>query len=364
MCFINTPETTLLSGKCDRGRKYSTKLNECLCVIILFIFSVELFNIQYDKNVLLNQKCIIKIFILGCINEKESQGRSYYQEDIKISDCFFLRFVEYSGNGGIICVSGESFSMNVSFTLFFNCLCSLDGGAIWFSSTNSDIKMSCANRCSSSRGMFAYFNSSKNNSIEYLSVSLCSYSSSGRYPIWIELGNQKTTNTNSSMNKAYRGSGFLFKSPSSFSCSHCSFSNNIVSNSVCINFQKHTGTMLFINIINNNSPYEYGIIHFSSVSTKMHYCIFVDNQNTLFSVYYGTNQISHSFISHSGKFSISTPISTTNNNSFTKSETYQIHFFSPIYCYEGIPIVEHTMAIITMQPFSICYALAIILAPL
>jgi len=271
---------------------------------------------------------------LGCENESIEQGRSYSQMNINISYCFFSRYLSFSEEGGVIYVNGGSYSMNVNYSMFYNCVCSSHGGAIYFSSTNSSLRMICAYRCScgaSNSYHFAYLQASQINHVEYLSLSNCSHITSRHYPIFIKSGNQRVDNTNGSMNNAQTTSGFYIQSPSSFTSSHCTFSNNKVSEYKCINFDSALGTILmsYANIVHNNSPNDYGVVFVSGAgSKKMMYCIFRNNQNTLFCVWSGSLEVSHSFISHSASFSTSTSVSKSNNNSFTIRNTYQLQFFN------------------------------------
>jgi len=96
----------------------------------------------------LNDNEIICNVGLGCENESIDQRRSYYNKNINISNCFFSRYSSYSGNGGVIYVSASSCSMNVNYSMFYNCVCSNNGGAIYFDSSNSCLRMICANSCS------------------------------------------------------------------------------------------------------------------------------------------------------------------------------------------------------------------------
>jgi len=280
---------------------------------------------------------------LGCESENINQGRSYLNINISISDCFFSRNSLCSGNGGVICVDGGSYSMNLTLSMFFNCACSGHGGAIYFKSLNSILRMICAKGCSSgasSWGPFVYLRASQVNQEEYLSVSNCSHTTSGYYSIYLHSGNQRVDNTNSSMNNAYSTSGICIDYPSTFTSSHCTFSNNKVSSDSCVVFWSTSGTisMSYSNIVHNNSPSHYGVVSIGqSGSRKMMYCILHDNQNTLFCVLGGSLEVSHSFISHSGVFSASTAVSTT-NNSLTYRITYQIQFFNSLHCIADIPL--------------------------
>jgi len=64
---------------------------------------------------------------------------------------------------------------------------------------------------------------------------------------------------------------------------------------------------------------------------KMMHFIFHNNQNTLFWVWSGSLEVSHSFISHSRSSSTSTIVSTT-NNSLTNIVTYQLQIFNSLHC--------------------------------
>ena len=287
---------------------------------------------------------------LGCEKESIDQGWSYVNTNINISLCFFSRYLEYSGHGGVIFVSASSFSMNIFFSMFYNCVCSGNGGAISFSSYNSCLRMICAHSCSCGGTFFGHFagiTAHNVNEIEYLSVSNCSHTTSRYYPIILYFGNQRADNTNSSMNNAEYYSGIGTWLPSSFTSSHCTFSNNKVSNGVCIHFHSTSGTtsMSYANIVHNNSPSSYGVVYVSGAgSRKMMYCIINNNNNYLFCLYGGSLEVSHSFIYHSGSSlsttvstSISTSVSTSNNNSFTNTITYQLQFFNSLHCPTDIP---------------------------
>jgi len=290
----------------------------------------------------LNDNEIICNVDLGCENESIDQGRSYVDKNINIANCFFSRSSSYSGKGGVIYVNGGTYSMNVNYSMFYNCVCSNWGGAIFFSSSNSYLRMICANSCScgaSSYNHFANLVASQVNQVEYLSVSNCSHTTSGFESIRLSSGNQRVDNTNSSLNNAIAYSGIDIYSPSSFTSSHCTFSNNKVSQSICIYFYSTSGSMSYANIVHNNSPSGYGVVCVNgAVSRKMMYCIFKNNQNTLFCVLEGSLEVSHSFIDHSASsFSRSTVVSTSNNNSFTNTITYQLQFFNSFHCSTDSP---------------------------
>ena len=71
---------------------------------------------------------------VGCKNEHLNEGRSFEQENVNIFDCFFSRISQYSKDGGVVYLSGSNYySLNVTYSMFFNCACSQRGGAIFFS---------------------------------------------------------------------------------------------------------------------------------------------------------------------------------------------------------------------------------------
>jgi len=220
-----------------------------LCLICLFSFprirdSIgehicvkmhEMSGSQYENKFFQRFYCTSSIYgvFLGCVSEKIDQGRSYEYKSVDISFCSFSRLSQYSGKGGVICLDGLSYNMNVLFSMFYNCIANI-GGAIYFEAANSVLKNICANKCSASESHFSYLQASQNNKVEYLSMSLCSHTTSGFHPLFIRKGNQVFDNTNSSMNYAIFYSGLYVWNPVSFAGSYNSFSNNRVTHSVCI----------------------------------------------------------------------------------------------------------------------------------
>jgi len=299
----------------------------------------------------LNDNDIIWNVGLGCESESINQGRSYVNNNFDISNCFFSRNSVYNGDGGVIFVEIDSYSMNINYSMFYNCVCSSWGGAIYFYSTNSNIRMICANSCTASGFQFALLQASQLNQVEYLSVSSCSHTTSDVYSTYLCTGNQRVDNTNSSMNNAKEGSGIDISSPSSFSSSHCAFSNNKVSDGICIGFYSGqvTISMSYAIIVHNNSPSQYGVVYVEGEgSINMMYCIYQNNQDYLFCVSSGSLEVSHSFIYHSASLSTSTEVSTSNNNSFTYRITYQLQFFNSLHCNTDIPLIE-TTPLITLE---------------
>jgi len=270
----------------------------------------------------------------GCEKENLDQGRSYLNVNIDVSYCFFSRSLLFSGSGGVICVNENTLSMSISFSMFYNTYCSSQGGAIYFISSASYLRMLCANRCTAGSSYhFAVIKASMENQMIYSSVSCCSHSLAGYYSLALSKGNEIFDNTNSSLNSAYQASSLYISSQTSFTSSFCTFSNNKVHMSICIFFTTSTGDFSYSNIVHNDSPMEPGVVYVrDSASLKMKFNVFDNNQNTLFMVRSGSLEVSHSFISHNAQFSSKTSVSTSNNNSFSKKATYQILFFQSYYC--------------------------------
>jgi len=290
------------------------------------IIHKQRFNLFYYEKHLISDNM--------CSSESIDQGRSYNNVNIEISNCFFLRSSLYSGDGGVININAVSLFMSLSYSVFYNCIAK-NGGAIYFSSSSSYLNMICASRCSAGTAYyhFAYLVSSVVNHVEYTSFSNCSDTTLGFYSIYIKSGEQSVKNINSSMNHCGRYSGIYVSSPTSFTSTHCTFSNNIITSSICIYLFTKFGKFSSANIVHNNSPSSsYGVI-MSSQYQNLDYCIFQNNQNTLFS---GNLEITNSFIDHYGI------TSSINNNSLTKTSTYRLHFFNSVYCSTDLLVIGLT----------------------
>jgi len=304
---------------------------------------------EYRIKPFMYRDCSVLVSGFVCESEKIDQGRSFVDENILISDCFFARSLTYNGDGGVIYVSGGSLSMNVNFSMFYSCACSHYGGAIYFESNTVSLIMICANGCFSTSSWyhFAFLVAYPINNIEYLSISKCSHSTSGYMSIFLQSGKQRVDKTNSSMNNAELYSGIRIMYPISCTSSHCTFSNNIVSRSMCINLHSNSVTvsMSYVNIVHNNSPNGNGVIYLNGAGLrKMMYCVFQNNSNYLFIVVDSCSlEVSHSFIDHSSSlFSTYSSISTETNNSFTNRMTYQIQYYNSHHCFADLTIPHRT----------------------
>jgi len=293
---------------------------------------------------------------IGCANEDISLGRSYSNCFVDILNCFFSRTSVYNGYGGVIYINNINFTMKIQESMFFNCSCENHGGAIYYSSSNSVIKMVCAYRCESKNTHhFALLQASNANQVEFLSVSCCSYNIMGYYSTRIDSGEQNVDSTNYSSNNAIQVSALDFRKSSSFNSSFCTFINNKVSISISLYFNTLIGTITTAIILHNDSPSSHGICSLYDATLKMKYCIYDMNQNTLFSVWSGSLEVSHSFISHSTKFSISKAVVTSDNNSILTQtpyylwRTYQIQYYNSYYCNADDPITPPNQYITTNE---------------
>jgi len=316
-----------------------TMISKLITSILIFIFGIKT-QFHEPKPYFERQPSVHQLYLsdiiwcngFGCESESIDQGRSYYQMNISISDCFFSRSLAISGNGGVIFVDGGSYSMSVNYSMFYNCVCSNYGGAIYFSSTNSNLRMICANRCSCAatsicHGNFAYISASQMNQVEYLSSSYCSHTTSGYCPIQIDSGNQRVDNSNFSQNKVIYHSSIVLSGSSISKMTQSSFVNNTSSDCYCI-WSGSISVIQYINLIYNNSPSRYGVVTAWFGSAQYLFCIFYHNSNCLFFVSYGSISVHHSYIYHLGSFGTAS----TSNNSMILTETYSHSFFSTYYC--------------------------------
>jgi len=312
----------------------------CSIIVLLGVISYQSMN-QYSSVYSVNYR--VRNY---CALENTNAGRSYSNVNLEISDCFFRRLTQYSGNGGVIYIVGASYSMSLSYIMFYNCQSNY-GGAIFFNSSNSVMKMICANRCSALSYHFAFLYASELNQVEYQSISACSYESIGFYSIYVYKGNQTVDNTNSSMNTAERMSAIGIIYPSSFKSTFCTFSNNNATDRTCLWFYYYSGKMEFANIVHNYCPSSYAVIMSYQGFYKFHYCIFDMNQIDLFRAESGTFEIAHCFINHTGL------VSTGSNNSFTQKETYFVQFFNSHYCFADNPLPKRSPMLTLMETMTI-----------
>jgi len=297
---------------------------------------------QFNRLSAKNYNYMVISTNIECNLERLAQGRSYNNDNIQVDNCLFSRFAIFVGDGGVMNVDGGDYSLNVTNSIFYNCSCSNFGGSIYFVSTSSCLINCCANRCHAYKNHFAYIHASSG-FYEQISISSCSYLSTGYYPIRLITGGQIIIRTNSSSNKAEWTSAILIENPSSFFSSYCTFFFNKASDCICINFNLICGKMSSANIIQNDSPNRYAVVSQYVGSITMEYCVFNLNQNYLFQINPGSLTLSHCFISHIGSFSSLTPVVTSNNNSKISTASYEISYFGSHYCFGQDLVSMHTL---------------------
>lgn len=289
-----------------------------------------------------------------CLNEVKSSGRSYNQVSISIENCVFTRLNKYSGSGGVIYASGSGYNMSASFSMIINCTATGIGGAIFFNSQASILKTICVFRCHSDNMChFAQVSTVQENEASFLSMSYCSYQILKPHPMEMIYGNQITNNLNSSLNFNTWGSGFYSLSSLSYESSFCIFSNNYAQQYTCLYINNLTGTMSSAIFVHNNSPSTNGLINsVRNARFSMNYCIFDDNEGVLFSPQTGgAIELAHCYIYHEGSFETKSIVTTANNNSLQKRQTYEVGLFGSQYCNADNPIpVPSPLASLTIRP--------------
>jgi len=278
-----------------------------------------------------------------CLNYNQIVGRSYEQSNFNVSNCFFQRFGQYSGSGGVCYISTQSasYSMFISFSTFIDCKVSSYGGAIYFYSETtgfSILKSVCGYNCSSNYGHFAFLrtSSSMKNEIDMVSSSMC-YGS--RYTIRFLFGQQRTSNLNLTLNSAGLTSSIQFYGPHSIDSSFSTIVRNNATTSMCIESTGTSGLLTYMNIIKNISP-SLGIVTVSSGRYNYSSCVISDNQGILLHCESSLLMVLNSYIDHSGT-SVYGTVNTLNGNSFVKAGTHCISHYSTQYCIANVidPII-------------------------
>jgi len=290
-----------------------------------------------------------------CTYDEISSGRSVSQTPLifNVSDCNFFRSTVYNNHGGVIYFKDVEFDMKVSNSMFYNCIVEApySGGAIYcYSSTGqSVISMTCASSCTCSDwGHFVWSltSTSKQNKLNYVSVTLCSPSQVGNGPIALDYGHQGATYLNDTNNKAETRSGFNVFEPSSFLMSYSSISFNKATTMICVRMYGKGGSVTSSNIVGNNMPSN-GVI---SIGNNGQYsytgCIFYDNFKTLFCVDSGNLEISSCYIYHND---IMTSGSVTALSIISqKANSFTLVFYSTYHCL----VDSNVKTIIVLSSFS------------
>jgi len=323
------------------------KRRKTLCggIFVFFLFCTYLGILRHFKDDIFIKGFVLKGKTVGqCIDEEIDEGRSYFGTDIDILECFFRRTSTFTGDGGIIYINNQADYVSIVKTMFFSCSSGNQGGALYLVVyTRIYLSKICANSCYTLLyGHFGILFSHLENEIFFLSVSNCSYSKSGFFPVSFYDGFQKLFESNFSNNYAYSTSGIVIGNPQSLESGGCSFYNNSSLNDVCICFSRKSGTLSNSNIVKNNSPNTKGVIFVEENGDYIiNNCIFKANDNSLMFVEKGFLTLSNCFISHHESITGNTAITIT-NCSETATSTYFQQFFQSFFCIVENPYVDPT----------------------
>jgi len=273
-----------------------------------------------------------------CADENIVSGRSYNGTSFVIEDCSFSRNQVFTGEGGVIYVTGNGV-LNLTNVMFHECFSTNHGGAVYTLIQVLDAKYICANTCySQSFYHFGLFQSSIVNSMEYLSMTKCSNTSNGGYSSSFVQGPQSVLNSNFSQNHATICSSIYVYNGLFLTSKFCSFSNNKATGTACIYLMSQRGILSYVNVIANNSPTEAVFTLSVSANFTIEYSVIDKNENNLFSIESGSYlYVFNSFVSHN--FNLIYRESTiSSNNSITIHPTYQIPYFQSHYCFADIDV--------------------------
>jgi len=311
-------------------------------MVLILLITLKLSSIDIDQRKYIPELSIIRSE--GCDSVSIAQGRSFNNLNVLIYDCKFVRSESFGENGGVIYLSGMTYILNLTSTIFSNCKTTTNGGAIYSESSDSYLSNVCAYQCYSAYYHFATLKSGNNNHVNFLSMNSCSNDLSGIRSLRMYYGSQIVKSINSSLNKAELSSGIYFNNPSNILFSFCTFSSNRVLKGQCIYFYEFTGTMSYTNIIDNDSPLSHGVIYMDKGNLNIDNCIMSINSNTLFNLRSGSIILSNCYVHHLALFSSSIEVNTTNNNNqFEFTPTHAITFFATEQCYAEIINTDQTL---------------------
>jgi hypothetical protein len=181
---------------------------------------------------------------------------------VHVLNCLFESITSRSGSGGALYCSTSVAYFLVESSSFFSCKTSGNGGAIYFSNTNSGESVFngvCGYDCcttGSNNGQFIYtFVKNTNSNINYAnysSITRCVNENSGtHYSFCLWYGKIICTSVNSSMNKCFTRSG-IYCETSSFNCllSYSTFANNNATGYTCV-WSYYGGEIKSCNILRN-----------------------------------------------------------------------------------------------------------------
>ena len=254
-----------------------------------------------------------------------------------INLCSFLTIGYIQGNGGVLYALNIKMNISIYNSNFYQCYANGNGGAIYFNCNSLsyfDFKQICSSIClitSSKTGFFINLISTNLDNLlfNYSTINKCApnstYLNIEQSMVFI-IGNMNLNYCNSSNNYAKR------ESTMAFIISNGIFNfNNFFNNSAAFISISFNGILNYLNnsnIIQCNSPNNYGILHSGSGNPSdntINNCIFYNNQNTLFYRLGGTLRVYNCYINHS--YNIYGGSIITSNNYLILTSSYLILTF-------------------------------------
>ena len=306
--------------------------------LILLVVKYNIIDVSWDKK-----SSTGNILRSNCINREEETTYYIYHKKLTVSDCSFAHFHKIGGNGGAILADSPFVPfINITDSVFFDCTSSNYGGAIYFETDEIHIDRVCGFQCSASYHHFAYFSIGTKALINELSLAACSNYSKGSCSMSVLYYEHVLTNINNSKCVSEHVSGIkvMANLNNKHSLVFCTFSDNNVTNGICVHLNSAFGNWSFINFVSNNSPNNYGVVYSQSGPFYISSAVFYSNQNTLF-YSPGMLILSYCYISHLEEISFGN-VTLSNNNTFSATSTYGFSLYNTFNCQGVEPTLDIT----------------------
>ena len=258
----------------------------------------------------------------------------------------FFRTNTYSGSGGILFIQTKSTNLQFKSLMFFDCLASGSGGAVYFDcggSGSSIFENICAFKCYSTDTTKSYNfpllrTTNSHNSLLYTSISSCSpFSGRALQSTRLWNGNQRLLNCNISYNLCSNQPSVYFYSPNTLEVQWCTIANNVATGDYCLQLYSPSGTMRNSNIISNSVKTGGGIFRATGGgSLIISLSVFQGNNNILFTQISTQITVSSCVIQHSSTLTSGTAISTS-SISIGLTPTIFLTHFSTFHCRVQMP---------------------------
>lgn len=209
---------------------------------------------------------------------------------IDVKSCLF-RMCETNGDGGGLSVSGETLTLNIKESSFFDCDSREGkGGGIYFDGISMYAKNTCFSYCESDntgQAIFAQTTTKKNLYIEGCDVAMCtnvaSETGEESAPIDLFMGKQRVKESNvTSCILSMLYSAFHTDDSDSIIMTFDNFEKNEGNIVIGIEDARSNDDLSYVNIINNkcNDPSTYGVVY-ATTNTVFRNVLFSGNTNLL-----------------------------------------------------------------------------------